>query len=331
VPVTAAEEPLADTLLENGRPKASWYSIYSADPALWKDATLLRVGGVAPLGKEAEHPGALVLQYYKVTLDDRCQTEEVTIGLQYTGSLQTTDYEFTRAFTVPVRSGQSAFVLTPAYYGLGSTWTRFDGFGVPAHQRACLTGIERAADPKTVPNPVLAVALAPDWRTGRLHQQLLDRPRVSAGLTAVDPLPDDERAYRSGWRRRTNKPLALAVPPLDAWSPGDDVSVTRHEGGFVVVTNRIQSGYQLLSPPLDVPPHHVVAFQIVGRLTRGEICVGILDGAQQRWLLPPTDVPVGITAETGDNEQVRMVFSNCATPPGEFAVQSITYEAFPRE
>ena len=330
VPVTATEESLTDTILVNGRPVASWYNIYLANPELWNDARLLRVDGVVPLGKEADHTGGLHLQYFKVTLDDRCQSKQVTIGLQYTGSAHTTDYEYTRAFTVSVRAGSSAFVMTPAYYGLGPTWTRFDGFGVPANQRSCVTRIERAADPKTMPNPVLAVALSPDWRTERLHQRLLDRPRVSAALTAVDPLPDEERAHRSGWRRRANAPLARAVPPLDAWSRGDDVSVTRQRDAFLVVTNRIQSGYQLVSPALDVPPHHVVAVQIVGRLNRGEICVGILDGTQQKWLLAPSDPRDGLLADTGQYAQVRLVFSNCANPPGEFTVGGITYETFPK-
>jgi hypothetical protein len=79
-----------------------------------------------------------------------------------------------------------------------------------------------------------------------------------------------------------------------------------------------------------VEPGRVVAFQIVGELTRGEMCVGILDGTQQKWLLPPTNARVGLLADTGTHPQVRLVFSNCANPPGAFTVSAITYETFPK-
>jgi hypothetical protein len=74
-----------------------------------------------------------------------------------------------------------------------------------------------------------------------------------------------------------------------------------------------------------------VAFQIAGELTSGQMCIGILDGAQQRWLLAPTDARVvGLLTETGPHAQVRLVFSNCANPPGAFTVRAITYETVPK-
>ena len=87
----------------------------------------------------------------------------------------------------------------------------------------------------------------------------------------------------------------------------------------------------LLSPPLDVPDHQRLSIQIVGSVDRGEICVGVLDGAQQKWLLAPTQARVGLLTDTNSYRQVRIVFSNCAHPPGEFTVKSISYQAFPLE
>lgn len=330
VPVAATEEALADTILEGGRPVATWYDLYRKNPDRWKSAGLLRLAGVVPHGTEAAAPPDLRLQYFKLELADRCHARTVAVAVKYTASSGTFDGEFNREFAVPVGAGPS-YLLAPAFYHLGSSWSRFDGFGVPADQRSCVTGIFRAVEPAHLPLPVLAVTLGPDWRQQPLHQQLLAHPRVTSAGTPVDPLPTDENTHRSGWRRRNDRPLQQVVPPLDAWSPSAGVTVTREGEEFVVVGNDAPSGYQLVSPPLDVRTRQQVAVQIVGGVTRGEMCVGVLDGAQQKWLLAPSLGRGGLIADAGDYDQIRIVFSNCASPPGEFIVRSITYESFPEQ
>jgi len=324
----ATEEPLADSMLVDGRPSASWNEVYIRNPEQWKTATLLRVDGVVPRGAESEGTGDLKQQHFKVTLDGRCNANEVMIGLKYSGAGRTYDYEYTRAFTIPTAAGRPSYLLTPTYYGLGPTWNRFDGFAVPAPQRSCVTNIERVAQPSAVAMPVVSFVLAPDWQDRRLYQQLLERPKVSAAGTPVDPPPTAKETHGSGWRSRNNDPLAHAVPPLDQWGVSEGVTVRKDGDTFTVTSNNLPSGYQLVSPPLDVTPRQVVSFQVVGALTSGEMCIGVLDDAQQRWLMAPTDARVGWLADTGDYTQVRLVFSNCARPPGEFTVRSITYETF---
>ena len=134
--------------------------------------------------------------------------------------------------------------------------------------------------------------------------------------------------HGSGWRRTGDEALALIAPPLDKWEVSEGVAVTKTGSGFTVIGNRLPSGYQLMSPPLDVPAGQVLSVQIVGTLDRGEMCVGVLDGAQQKWLLAPASARIGLLADTGAYTQVRIVFSNCANPPGEFTVKSISYQAF---
>jgi hypothetical protein len=73
-----------------------------------------------------------------------------------------------------------------------------------------------------------------------------------------------------------------------------------------------------------------VSFQVVGEVEDGEICVGVLDGAQQRWLLAPTDARTGLLVDTGEQQQVHFVFCNCAHPPGRFTVRAISYEPIPQ-
>ena len=328
VPAPATDEPLADTILQGGRPLATWYDIYRKNPERWQTATLLRLDGVVARGAEAAAAPDLRQQYFKMQVDDRCQSRNVMVALQYSSAGQTFDSEYIRAFTVTTSAAGPSYVLVPAYYHLGSSWNRFDGFGVPAEHLACVTGIFRATDPSRVPLPVMSFALAPDWREHPLRQRLLEYPDVSAAGTPIDPHPGDKRTLGSGWRRR-GAPLAQMAPPLDAWDALDGVTVTKRRDEYTVVSNTIPSGYQLLSPPLDVRDHQTLAVQIAGAIDHGEMCVGVLDGAQQKWLLSPQPDRAALLVDTGAYRQVRIVFSNCAHPPGAFTVRSVSYQTFP--
>ncbi len=329
-PVNVTDEPLVDTMFAGGRPVATWYETYMKNPDAWQSATLLRVDGVVPFGDEAAAAPDLRQRYFKVVIENRCQAASVAVALKYSSASGTYDSEFTRDFSVPTGDGQS-YLLVPAYYHLGSSWNRFDGFGVPADQRSCITGVFRATNPERLPLPVLTVALGPGWQQRPLHQSVLEFPRVTAAGTHVEPLPTAPSLRGSGWRRFNFSPLAHAAPALDTWSAAEHVVVSRSGRGFAVKSDNIPSGYQLVSPPLEVPAQQVLAVQIVGAVTKGEMCVGVLDGGQQNWLLAPVRPRTALLAPTGDNREVRIVFSNCANPPGEFTVRSISYQAVPRE
>ncbi|MFP5380111.1 MAG: hypothetical protein ACLGHP_10270, partial [Vicinamibacteria bacterium] len=280
----------------------------------------------------ADGAGDLRQQYFRVILEPRCDARRVLIGLKYSGANPTSDYEYTRVFRARVSGEGHTELLVPAYYQLGSTWNRFDGFGVPDAHRACVTRILKARDPAALPLPVLSFLLEPGWQGEPLYQRLRARPEISIAGTPVDPHPDDPDVRRSGWRDDRVEPLAVTAPPLDQWSVVEGVTVTADGDGFLVTGNDAPSGYQLVSPPLDVPAGQVLAVQIAGRVTSGEMCVGVLDGAQQQWLLSPRSaLAVGLLAETGPHTQVRLVFSNCARPPGTFEVRAISYQSFPPE
>ncbi len=321
-PVPASEEPLAPLILFNGSPVATWTEIYGPTPELWNTATLLRLPGVVPPGTEAGAGPDVRHEYFKVTVDNRCRQDEVLIALKYGG--QSPNFYYTRLFTLAAAS-TSSYLLTPAYYHLGPSWNRLDGFAVPREHRACVTAIERASDPRSLPLPVVAFVLAPDWLNRPLYQQLLWRPRYTMFGPAVNPLPVED-SHNSGWRRHNDASLANLAPPLDQWTASDGVTVTqRPDGNFHIVGNTVPSGYQLVSPPLTVVPGETVAIQIAGAVVAGEMCVGVLG---DRWLLPPTNARVGLVAETGERNQVRIVFSNCANPPGEFTVRAVSFQSF---
>lgn len=188
-PVGVTEEPAAATIMPGGQLLAAWGEIYRRDPDRWQTAVLFRIEGIVPVGTEADGAPDLRLRYFKVEMDGRCGLETVPIVSTYTGSLPTTDYEYTREWAVSVAPGRSSYVLTPGYSGLGPNWTRFDGFVVPAGARACVTGIEQV-DAAKVPLPQLAVVLGPEWRGQRFYETLLDRPAVSSDMTPVAPSRD---------------------------------------------------------------------------------------------------------------------------------------------
>lgn len=330
-PAAVREEALAPFITREGEPLATWSAPYLSRPDLWRDATLLRVNGVVPFGDEPLGASDLQQHYFRVILGPACGARRVFIGLTYTGPVDTYDSRYTRVFEARVSDAGPTELLVPAYFQTGWNWTRFDGFGVPASQRSCVTRVLRARDPSRLPLPVINAVLEPGWQERPLFQRLRRRPLVTAAGTAVDPHPDDPEVRRSGWRADRVVPLAREAPSLDHWGIGTDVTVERTPTGFRVQGNDVVSAYQLSSPPIAVEPHRILAIQIAGAVMSGEMCIGVLDGALGRWLMPPTDARIGLMTDTGEEMEVRIVFSNCAHPPGTFEVRSITYETFARD
>lgn len=173
-----ADEPLALTSMIGERPSPTWWPLYIERPDL-KTAVLIRTSGVVPRGKEAEAAPDLRPHYFMVVLSNACRLPEVTLVPAYTAADHTVHHEFIRPFTIPVTASAPSRLLMPVYYHLGPNWSRLDGFAVPAAERACVTGVFRAVAPSSLPMPVLSAALAPDWRTRPLYQQVLTRSEAS--------------------------------------------------------------------------------------------------------------------------------------------------------
>jgi hypothetical protein len=106
------------------------------------------------------------------------------------------------------------------------------------------------------------------------------------------------------------------------------VTLTRRAGMAYVVTNDSESDDQIVSPPIDVAPRQLIALQVVGAVVKGSICLGVLDHAGQRRLLAPQTGDGGFVVESRDATRIRLVFTNCNVPSSEFAVRTITYQAF---
>ena len=189
--VDVTREPLSDTAMRAGAPIATWAKVFAADPDRWKTAVLLKVP--RPFSPKVSSPTALAmklrwiqLEYLQLQFGGACRAASVQVGLKYASTEETDNWQYTRVFDVPVdpHAGVSR-LLVPAYYQDGQTWSRFDGFAVPAADVACVAGVWRARDPGDVPLPLLNVVLSPRWRDEPLYQRMHLPPQfTSAGIPA---------------------------------------------------------------------------------------------------------------------------------------------------
>jgi hypothetical protein len=120
---------------------------------------------------------------------------------------------------------------------------------------------------------------------------------------------------------------ALPTRMMDVinWDRLNGVKVTRGASDYLVESNS-SGGYQLMSPPITVPPMKRVLGKASGRVERGRICFGVLDGSQQTWLHAPSAPESEIFFDTGAFTAVRLVFTTCADSPAPpvFHVSAVT-------
>jgi hypothetical protein len=145
--------------------------------------------------------------------------------------------------------------------------------------------------------------------------QLVRRPAGMSDAAARPQLGNDRPA------------LPIAAPDLLTWARGRKVGVTRVADGWVVTGND-EGGYQVISPVIPVPPHRRLVVQAEGDVYSGKVCLGVLDKKLQ-WLAAPTPGVRDISADTGTNDVVTLVFATCA-PEGDFLaskfhVTSVSY------
>jgi hypothetical protein len=146
---------------------------------------------------------------------------------------------------------------------------------------------------------------------------------TSPSPAAASVAPPAERRFGRGL-----PPLPTPAPGLAGWTTFKGVSVSGGPGSYAVAGND-DGGYQVVSPPIPVPKQQRVLLRVEGAIAQGSPCVGVLDREQQKWLVVgPGDQPE-IVVSTGDNDQIRFVFTDCRvqpnTPSVRFTVESISY------
>ncbi len=154
---------------------------------------------------------------------------------------------------------------------------------------------------------------------GMAAYQLMRRPKGLAD-EAIFPMIDSDRPA-----------LPIAAPDLLTWTRGRKVDVTKDGDGYVVIGNQ-EGGYLLTSPAIPVPPHRRLVVHAQGRVYRGHVCLGVLDKQQRQWLLAPQPGVPERSADTGNDDAVRLVLSTCAEGdlvPAKFSVASVSYAILP--
>lgn len=270
-----------------------------------------------------------------------------------------TDYFMVNVTCHAVRSGEvTAVYSTPAHWrhglvvpcaSIGERWTllwpvyqrlpdwRFAGFETPRGQVVSINRISRVKDLAAY-GILPRLELPDDWTHRSLHNTLNPvllsftrmRPRPPAFPPQPGPLPPPAVSW-SPLSTPDTQTLALRAPDLNTWSVMNGVSLSAAASGVTVYGNNAQLEYQLMSPPIAVSPHTTLELRVHGRVEQGRVGVGIIDGSQQHWLLPPGYGHSDFLAETGSNTQVRIVFANMKQPAdgdisSRFVVQSVSYD-----
>jgi hypothetical protein len=223
--------------------------------------------------------------------------------------------------STPLRVAVTAFVWGVIFYG---ALTR----PIMLNHMASQVGL-----PGLYPNPMnslRAMLGMPESAVGdlsgyRLMKYAPPTPATAApAVAAAPPAPAPEASPTLG---EAAAALALPTTTVDVinWDRMTGVKVTRGASDFLVEGNSA-GGYQLMSPPIPVPPMRRVLAKANGSVEHGRICFGALDSSQQKWLHSPSAPESEIYFDTGAFNTVRLVFTTCgdAKTPPVFHVRTVT-------
>jgi len=151
------------------------------------------------------------------------------------------------------------------------------------------------------PNPMKALLDRLGWQ--------YDFPRGMA-LYRLMPYQRDEALSRA---RSQLADLPGRLPSAREWPKLVETFQTADapNGGIEVTGDDSQFGYQLMSPPIPVQPSQSYIVRYKFEMVEGRVCVGIISGDQQRWLVPPDGTTVEYAFNAGTLDAVRVVLANC--------------------
>jgi hypothetical protein len=150
------------------------------------------------------------------------------------------------------------------------------------------------------PNPMKALVERLGWE--------YEAPE-GAALYRLMPYQRDEALSRA---RNQLADLPGRLPAVGQWEVvNPDFTVTpAPAGGITVVGDNTQLGYQIMTPPVPVQPGLSYIFRVKYEPIEGRVCVGILSGDQQRWVIPPDGTSVEF-AFMANLDAVRVIMANC--------------------
>ena len=96
-----------------------------------------------------------------------------------------------------------------------------------------------------------------------------------------------------------------------------------------VIGDRSTTGYQLTSPRVSAPAGSHVFVRTELSASRGRICLGALDAAGSKWLLPASIVRQEMSITIDESGGFMVAVANCnpseTASPSRFSVSSASY------
>lgn len=179
----------------------------------------------------------------------------------------------------------------------------------------------------------LGEGLYPDpWRAAELRLGIpITRPGgdVPYVLAAVRPTgygSEDVETRPPGWFNALQRPM----PSPSSWRGAASLSQvdTTH---WRVHGDGAAGKIQLVSPPLDVHAHQNVEIRLDVTREQGRVCIGIYDGAADKWISTPQILAQEYTFDSGAAVDVRVAIASCdirlsENPDSIFQVGPGSYE-----
>ena len=109
----------------------------------------------------------------------------------------------------------------------------------------------------------------------------------------------------------------------DLWTPTSPmIRIRPLEQGFEFDGDQSQFGYQVMGPRFAVGPLARVNLTMAVKQERGAVCVGVLNGTEQRWIVSPVRADTRYEFKLDATGAFRVVLANCNAAPGQASTRA---------
>jgi hypothetical protein len=118
--------------------------------------------------------------------------------------------------------------------------------------------------------------------------------------------------------------------PVISWNADtNDIKIESVASGAYISGNGSRFGYQASSPSIPVKKDTETTVRLDYKADSGRVCPGILSGNRQSWVHNNDNPVTEFTFNTGKNDSIYIVFSNCnktesGNPASRFLVKSVS-------
>lgn len=115
----------------------------------------------------------------------------------------------------------------------------------------------------------------------------------------------------AGAANKASKKMSPPQPVISWNAESNEIKVESVAGGVYINGNGTRFGYQASSPSISVKKDSEVTVRLDYKADSGRVCSGILSGNRQSWVHNNDDPVSEFTFNTGKNDAIYIVFSNC--------------------